>query len=515
MRDHEQDYLSRYTQAFQRYVSQPDEAALEQAYELGRQAVLERMSQLDVAQVHHQALLAAITGRPDLAIDYVVKLASAFGAENLSTFEMVQRGYFEAEQVLNLERQHSLQLRRRAVAYERIGLSSTVDELASTVAEQAATILGARQALFRIPPHGDLDAPTILAWPQVLGAERQGYRDAILALGLHKLVGPQRRRVRISAGQLEARLGSQIASRRARWSRSGWLGIAFISPRGANLGVLEVFDKRTGDFAENDEAIVSPIAQIASAAIENRRLYDREREIAVTLQRSLVPPSLPPVPGVELAALYRPAGEGYEVGGDFYDVFPVRGGEWGIALGDVCGKGPGAAATTGLVRHTLRAAALREDDPRAAVQAVNEAILRSESDEFCTLAFGRLRSTPRGLRVLVVCGGHPAPLVLRARGEVERIECEGALLGVLEDASLNLVPAHLRAGDSLLFYTDGVTDARIEAARMGEEGLEHLLAGCVGLPAAGIVASIEAELDRVKDQARRDDVAILVVRASP
>jgi sigma-B regulation protein RsbU (phosphoserine phosphatase) len=224
---------------------------------------------------------------------------------------------------------------------------------------------------------------------------------------------------------------------------------------------------------------------------------------------------LPSVPGLEFGAAYRASGEGNDIGGDFYDVFEIGGGAWAAVIGDVCGKGTGAAAVTGLARHTLRAAALSGETPSGVLSLLNDAVLREQSDDrFLTAVFCRIVSTGEGARVMLARGGHLPPLLRRADGTVRALGHPGLLLGSLPDVALADDTVDLGPGDVVVLYTDGVTEARRADAIFGPERLRDLVAGCEGLDAQAIA-------DRVKDAALdfqpglpRDDVAVLVLRVS-
>ena len=146
------------------------------------------------------------------------------------------------------------------------------------------------------------------------------------------------------------------------------------------------FDRRDLELAEE-------LARRCATAVENARLYGERAYIARTLQESLLPSELPEIPGIETAARFRPTGEGNEMGGDFYDLFSSGGRGWTVVMGDVCGKGPDAAAVTALARYTLRAAAMRERLPSRGLHVLNEALLRQRTDRrFCTVAYAYLES---------------------------------------------------------------------------------------------------------------------------
>ena len=203
------------------------------------------------------------------------------------------------------------------------------------------------------------------------------------------------------------------------------------------------------------------LARRCATAVDNARLYAERSYIARTLQQSLLPVELPDIPGVEAAARFRPTGEGNEVGGDFYDVFETGSRGWTIVMGDVCGKGPDAAAVTALARYTLRAAAMRELLPSRSLAVLNEALLRQRDDRrFCTVAYAYLEKLDDGARVGISTGGHPLPLLLRADGSVEPVGAPGTLLGVVPDPNLEDRAVTLAPGDALVFYTDGVIESR-------------------------------------------------------
>lgn len=245
---------------------------------------------------------------------------------------------------------------------------------------------------------------------------------------------------------------------------------------------------------------------------EAQRLYEQEHNVAQILQRGLLPERLPEIPGVEIETLYRPGGLGLRVGGDFYDVFQTGEDEWAVVVGDVCGKGPKAAALTGLARNTIRVCAIREPSPDAVLTLLNQAIVRYGGGDFCTLIYGLLRKTPSGVELDVGCGGHPPPFVLRSGGELDRVECEGMMVGILSDVSHANWKLSLNSGDSLILYTDGVTEARLGEDFFGEGRLRSILETCTGYDAAKIVATLGDALDHVEDGPHRDDMAILAVR---
>jgi PAS domain S-box-containing protein len=309
------------------------------------------------------------------------------------------------------------------------------------------------------------------------------------------------------------------AARRAVLDRLG-LRSAMVVPlrsRGRTHGVItlatSLSDRRYG---AADLAFAAELARRAATAVDTARLYQDRDQVARTLQRTLLPPTLPDIPFVDIAAIYHPAGEGSEIGGDFYDAFETGDGAWAIAIGDVCGKGPAAAAITGLARHTLRAAAFRERSPRAVLERLNRALLREVRDEsFCTVAAGRLAEHPEGAILTACAGGHPAPLVLRTDGTVEDATSPGTLLGIYPEVAVSDRETVLRPGDSVIFYTDGVVEERRSGEQFGETRLRDLLSGCSALSATGIAERIERTVLEFQPVAPADDMAVVVLRILP
>jgi serine phosphatase RsbU (regulator of sigma subunit) len=227
-------------------------------------------------------------------------------------------------------------------------------------------------------------------------------------------------------------------------------------------------------YTEADLRYAEELARTAGSAIENARLHESQSRMAQTLQSSLLTTDIPEIPGVDIVVRYRPASEGALVGGDFYDIFEAGEG-WAVALGDVSGKGPEAAAVTGLVRYTVRAAIVREVKPSSVLEAVNRQILRQNVPRFCTAAVGRIELADGGLRLLLSCAGHPPPLVYRREQRVESLECKGSVLGVWPDPQLVDIPVDLRPGDAIVFYTDGIIERFERAGRGGDAQLVALL----------------------------------------
>jgi len=247
-----------------------------------------------------------------------------------------------------------------------------------------------------------------------------------------------------------------------------------------------------------------------------RRVAEQEQarvtELASTLQRTLLPPVLPAVPGLSVAAHYHPASVD-QVGGDFYDLFPLPGDRWGVFVGDVCGKGAAAAAFTSLTRYALRSAAVFDDDPVVVLRNLNSVLHQERRDpRFCTVVFGILTPSPRGqCTVLLASGGHPPALLLGADGSVSYQHTSGGqLLGMLPNVRIATTAVHMAKGDTLLLYTDGLTEARVDASRnrLGEETLLDFARAHAPTTADKLVTDLTTLLSTLTVD---DDVAMLSV----
>jgi PAS domain S-box-containing protein len=283
---------------------------------------------------------------------------------------------------------------------------------------------------------------------------------------------------------------------------------------GRTLGAITFVTSRSRrSFDIEDLDLAEELGRRAGTAIDNSLLYGERSYIAHALQESLLPPDLPEIPGVEVAARFQAAGDGNEIGGDFYDVFEVARGRWAAVIGDVCGKGADAAAVTALARYTLRAAAMQEELPSAVLEMLNEAMVRQRAgQEFCTVAFASLDTTGPAPRLKLSSGGHPLPLLLRADGSVEPVGSPGTLLGIVPDPELRNESVSLAPGDALVLYTDGVTEAHAPQRIIEQRELEALLRSCAGFDAAAIADAIERAAVDGGHGDPRDDVAILVLR---
>jgi phosphoserine phosphatase RsbU/P len=249
-----------------------------------------------------------------------------------------------------------------------------------------------------------------------------------------------------------------------------------------------------------------------------RREADRERDrvqrLTRTLQRSLLPSVLPEVPGMEVAAYYHPASID-QVGGDFYDLFPLAGGTWGFFLGDVSGKGSEAAVVTSLTRYTLRAAAVYDPDPIAVLRHLNT-VLNQEyhgtDPRYCTVIHGSLVPDADGFTVTLATGGHPPALLIQADGTAAFLDAPGGqLVGALPDPRFTSVDHHLGPGETLLLYTDGLTEARVKGRTRHTEDQLREFVGTLGPTTAPALISALAGLLAGFGDGVDDDTALLAL----
>jgi len=289
-----------------------------------------------------------------------------------------------------------------------------------------------------------------------------------------------------------------------------------LSAHGRTLGAITFVAGESGRrYTPEDLELAEEVAGRAGLAIDNARLYHERDYIAQTLQRSLLPPHLPEIPGIELEARYYPLMAGSDVGGDFYDVFQIGRDSWTVVIGDVCGKGPDAAAVMGVARYTLRAAAMYETRPSRVLRTMSDILLGQVSDQrFCTACCARLRPDEGRARLTIASGGHPLPIVVRTTGETVAVGQPGTLLGVLPDPSLTDVVIDLGSGDSIVFYTDGLLDERHAGAGGGEERLIAVLARCAGSPISEVADALDRYLEIARTDLPRDDAAFLIVRVA-
>ena len=282
-------------------------------------------------------------------------------------------------------------------------------------------------------------------------------------------------------------------------------------------GVLEVGRRKPIPHDADDLALLQLAAERTALAVEHARVFERERHIAQTLQRSLLPAQMPEIPGAELETRFLPAGAGQEVGGDFYDVIALNGNRWLLVVGDVCGKGPEAAALTSMVRYALRGLAPHEPRPGELLGLLNDALLTGRNDLlFCTLVCVLVEPVDKHRMITVAGGGHPMPLVIRADGRVEDPpDPGGPLVGVFRDADFGEDRYRLSPGDVLVAYTDGLLEAHAPEHILTPQELARLASGCEPQPLPSLLRAIESAALGGSIEPVRDDIAILGLAIAP
>jgi PAS domain S-box-containing protein len=280
---------------------------------------------------------------------------------------------------------------------------------------------------------------------------------------------------------------------------------------GRTIGAMSLVNAESRRRFDDDAlAVATQLAERSATAVEHARLFRASSQIAATLQRSLLPVALPAIDGWEMAAVYRASGEGIEVGGDFYDAFPVHSG-WFVLIGDVTGKGVAAAAMTALVRHSARIIAEDTPAPRRVLARLDATLRRQPGLSLCSV----LCLWITGGRVTVGSAGHPPPLRVGDDGVVRPAGAPGPLLGAFDDGDWPETTIDLGTDEALLLYTDGVTDTVGADGRFGDERLCELLAATAGHSAADLLARLDARLADFQVGPQIDDTAALALRRVP
>lgn len=320
---------------------------------------------------------------------------------------------------------------------------------------------------------------------------------------------------------LRARLAAAHRDAAPSWFSDPADGVAIaLRAAGASIGVLLVGRPGGRPHTPEDLLLIDDLARRAALAIHNAQTVGEHVRVSQTLQAALLPRALPQVPQIDFAAEYLPASTGADVGGDFYDVVEVDSERWLVTIGDVCGKGARAAARTGLVRDVLRAL-VREGRPLVgAVEMLNDVMVEAaDPQQFCTLAavlVSRERHEGRpAVAVELVLAGHVQPVVVRADGSAELIGRFGTALGLFETVDLHCTRHLLAAGETLLLYTDGVTECRRGPEQFDENRLLEAALSASGTSAARLVATVREAVQRFASDRCSDDMALLAIRAEP
>jgi serine phosphatase RsbU (regulator of sigma subunit) len=447
-----------YEDAFNRHLASADEAGLSDAYELGRSAMLRGLSFLDIAAIHHEVLSHTLQARGGVD-QATAAAASAFFLEVLSTYEMVQRGAAEAHQTARLKQLHAAQLRRLAEASVAINGAGSPEEIARLLPEHAVSVIGAAHASVEVAP---------AAGPRVVH---------------HHPAGDER------------------ALRGAR------LEVPLLRRNESLLGTLAINAAPGGSFSDNDQALLTQLAQLAGVALENAELYESQRIVAETLQRTLLPRTLPRLPGVDMAVRYLPGAREGDVGGDWYDAVALPDESLALMVGDVMGKGIRAAAGMGQLRVALRAYAIEGHPPAQVLERLDQ-VLEELQGDLATVVY--LVYDPSQLSLRYSNAGHPPPLLILPDGSTRLLR--GGLappLGCMIGTGCTEAQVEVPAGSTLVIYTDGLVERR--GADI-EDGLKRMAAVAAGAKAEALEAFCDELLDGMDAEHRGDDVALLVVR---
>jgi serine phosphatase RsbU (regulator of sigma subunit) len=336
--------------------------------------------------------------------------------------------------------------------------------------------------------------------------------------GEHPVARAIRSRELVMSDLTDARTLEQIARGDREFVRfSGYRSIVAIPliARGRLLGALSFFYSRNGHRQDPEHlTLMRDLADRAATALYNANMYVARTHLARTLQRSLLPETLPVLDQVALSSAYHPVGEGNEVGGDFYDVFTTPLGCW-LVVGDVCGKGPEAAAVTALVRHSIRAFAFVRPSPAQVLGAVNEVMLgHALSHRFATVVLARLDLVSEPITAVVAVAGHPPPVLLGADGSTLCPNMQGTMLGVRPGSNVRDLRIELQPGSTLVLYTDGLLDAGAPRRGLTPRELCHMLAAHAGAAPHSIVQQLERLALSSGAGRLRDDVAILAARVA-
>ncbi|MGI5194447.1 SpoIIE family protein phosphatase [Streptomyces sp. CA-288835] len=409
-------------------------------------------------------------------------------------------GTLDRDQTLALMAQMTVPTLATWCAVYTIADQASDPYLSYVLHEDEERIDGLKALLSKISPPDPVPTPGARVW----SAPAEAAHEAALRTSMRSLG-------RGEPATVSSGIGTTLATASAVGGETVVLPLV---ARNRVIGMLTLGKPTDEHFRQEILELAEDLSRRAALALDNARLYSERMAISQSLQRSLLPPELPVIEGVEVEVIYRAAGEGNEVGGDFYDVFPIRDGAYGFAIGDVCGTGPEAAAVTGLARHALRLLAREGFGGPAVLERLNSAILdEGARSRFLTLLYGELWPQDDGSAVLkIVCAGHPLPLRLRQDGTVEPAAEPQPLLGVMDDLELYEQTVTLDPGDVLLCVTDGVTERREGTRMLGDDGLTDVLTTCTGLTAGAVAARIMRAVERFASDAPSDDMAILAMR---
>lgn len=455
-----------YEAALSAHLAIRSEAGLSVAYELGRRALAEGISLLEMASIHLSAVERE-AGEPAAA-----EAGAHFILQGMAAFDMAQSGFAEAKEIARFEQRHVARLQTLANASVAIIARQSLADRFPEIAKQALVVAGAGEAAISFhADDGEMECSTAHV-PQAVATAM-----AEIAGGGSTQRGP------------------------------GWAAVPIAGRLGQSAGAIAVWGGE--GMGPLDVAVVAQFAQMASEALHNAQVFEEMRRVAVTLQDSLLPKALPELPGVVLAARYLPGGSGMDVGGDWYDVFSLGPGRLGVVIGDVVGRGVPAAAIMGQLQLAVRACALDGSSPPMVVNRLNRLIQNLNMPQMATLIFGVVEPEVSTLRL--TSAGHPPPLVLEPDGRARFVSLQPVAPLGIEPGTAGETVEKLEPGSTVILYTDGLIERRGTTI---DEGLENLRR-----TATGWTGEVESLCDQLVEtlgaEGSPDDVALLALRLTP
>jgi serine phosphatase RsbU (regulator of sigma subunit) len=492
-----------YTSTLQEDAAAPTEDALHLAYELGREAVAKGLSLLDLTHIHHQVLASRLESCERRDIRAVVETASQSFLQTLSAYEMIQRGFTEAQRELQSERKHAHQLRQLADSSLAVNSNLSVEDMLEAVTDHSRLIVGADCCIAGVTGANADNAKTAISRSSAWAGWDLLMKDAIVSK-LHSLAMLLDQPVMFAGDEPPA--GFPVVGDGG--VPAGELLLAPLKRQGHHcVGFILFANRIRGGFTDKDQSILIQLAQTVSAAIDNAVLYARDRRVAEMLQRGLLPRALPEVPGLAVAAGYRPGAAGLNVGGDWYDVVRLPHDQTGLVIGDVGGRGVQAATKMGQIRTAFRAYSIDGSPPEKVIIRLDRLMSALDPDHFSTVAY--LVWDPAEGRARTVVAGHPPPLLIDSSGDWRFLDRDASVpLGTMDDFPYGSVETSIDVGATLVMYTDGLVE------HGGE--LDDNLRDLAGIASAHKGALPEELCDRILGTMLTsdadDDVAVVVVR---
>jgi serine phosphatase RsbU (regulator of sigma subunit) len=466
------DFATRYREALSGHLNGPSEESRSQAYELGRQAVIAGVSLLELAVIHEEALVSWGRRPSD---DPSRTLATGFYLEALSTFDMAQRGYLEAQERARIERQHAHRLGLLNQAVLAVTAVQGQQDRIKTALQGAAHLVRASHSALLLGDSLELGRPE---------TEIEMVAD-----------------LRVAGSKARANDRTQLVVTEWLGTGPGWLLATPLRESGRLPGGALLL-WRAEPFIDEETAVVEQFASYVSMAVAMAARLEQEHELAITLQRALLPPAPPEVPGIQVAWRYLP-GEARDMGGDWYDVFNLDNGDVVLVIGDVMGHDLAAAAVMGQLRLAVQAYALEGYAPTEVLDRADRLMQHIAPDRFATLVYATVDS--RRERMRFSNAGHPPPLLLAADGSVSRLtEALSVPLGIGTDVRRPQAEYQLARGTRLFLYTDGLVEDRKRGLDKSLDMLTQALQTSVG----GAEELCQSGLG-FRQESRNDDICVM------